>query len=447
MINEETEGAPYFLGLDIGSGTCKAVLSAVRSWDTFDFEVIAAAEHDSGGSVERGAVVNMEKAASVIQNLASDLYGSSSLSEDSLVFGAFSIQNQHVTSRVNRAKYPFSKYPREVKAEDLLKAREMASNFPLQNGRDYVHIMPRSYAVDGRLPKRYPEGELGLSVESEVFLVSAQQQELIKYKQCAERVGIPLDYVCAGAIAAAEGVLTKLEKEQTTVLIDIGAQTTSGVIFDAQVPKALAVVPLGSNDVTRDISRLTHVPASLAEKLKISYTCVDETYFEHLEESVTAREENYDQAFTIKTSELYQIAYARMYEIFKLLYASLQISDVAHVYPAVLTGGGSRIVGCKQMLEKLTGAKVRMAQPWNWGGPVSDYRTPGFSVAVGLCAAAARHYIGSFGAEAGSGAEQNVHYAPQRLSRPEHRASSMKTFFNSVGNKMKRFFSFGEIET
>ncbi len=428
----------YFLGLDVGSNSCKAILSTVTAWDTLDFEICATAEMPTDHAVERGSVVNMEKAANIIRTLIEQLQQNTPIDESIPVYGALSIEDAHVHSHINKARYPFSKYSRQVTSEDLHKAREMASNFPLQNGKDYLHIMTRNYRVDERLPKRNPEGELGLSLEAELFLVSVRKQEVAKYQQCIQRAAVPVNYMCAAPVAAAEGVLTRLEKEQTTLFIDIGAQTTSAVLFDGNVPKTLFVLPLGSNDVTRDISRVMHVPESLAEKLKQRHACVDEMYFSQAAQTVTAHEDAYDQTFTITTHDLYKVAYARMYEIFKLLYKHMHITELAHAYPVVLTGGGSRIVGCKQMLEKLTGAKVRMAQPWNWGGPVSDYRMPRFSTSVGLCVVAAQHYM--------SGAELEPKSVSVSPARSHDKPATVKKLFDSIGNTMKRFFSFGEIE-
>lgn len=428
----------YFLGLDVGNSSCKAVLSTVTAWDTLDFEICAVAEIPTENFVERGSIVNMEKVGNIIHALMEQLQKSTAISENISAYGALSIEDAHVTSHINKARYPFSKYSRQVTSDDLYKAREMASNFPLQNGKDYLHVMTRSYRVDERLPKRNPEGELGLSLEAELFLVSVRKQEIAKYQQCVQRTTVPIHYMCAAPIAAAEGVLTRVEKEQATLLIDIGAQTTSAVLFDGNVPKMLAILPLGSNDVTRDISRVMHVPETLAEKIKQRYACVDDMYFSQSAQAITAHENEYDQTFTIQKKDVYKIAYARMYEIFKLLYKQMHITELAHAYPVVLTGGGSCIVGCKQMLEKLTGAKVRMAQPWNWGGPVSDYRMPRFSTSVGLCVVAARHYM--------SGAELEQKNASVHSTRSHDKSAQVKKLFNTIGNTMRRFFSFGEIE-
>ncbi len=437
MKKTDTESL-YFLGLDVGNSSCKAVLSTVTAWNTLDFEVCAAAEMPTDHFVERGSIVNMEKAGNTIHALMKQLQNSAAISENAVVYGALSIEDAHVISHISKARYPFSKYSRQVTSEDLYKVREMASNSPLQNGKDYLHIMTRNYRVDERLPKRNPEGELGLSLEAELFLVSVRKQEIAKYQQCVQRAAVPIHYMCTAPIAAAEGVLTRLEKEQTTLLIDIGAQTTSAVLFDDNVPKTLAVLPLGSNDVTRDISRIMHVPEPLSEKVKQHHAFVDEMYFSQSAQTVTAHENEYDQTFTIQKQDLYKISYARMYEIFKLLYKQLHITEFAHAYPVVLTGGGSCIVGCKQMLEKLTGAKVRMAQPWNWGGPVSDYRMPRFSTSVGLCVVAARHYMSS--TEIG---KKNI---SAQSTRSHNKPTQVKKFFDTIGNTMKRFFSFGEIE-
>ncbi len=433
------DAVKYFLGLNIGSSACKVALARVSSWDDFSLEIMAVESQSYMNVVERGCIVNMEKISNYVGEMIEVIRKRVLPQESDLncISGIISLEDRYIQSRVNRAVYPFSRHIREVQGEDLIRAKEMASNFPLKNGMEYLHIMPRSYRVDNRLPKRDPEGELGSSVESEVFLVSAPKKEILKYKQCADKVRIPLDYICAGPIATAEGVLTRLEKEQSVILIDIGADTTSTIIFDNGVPKDVSIVPFGGNDITRDIAHVLHIPEAVAEKIKKNYGCVDPMYFPQFPQTITIREEEYDQTFSVDVKKVYEIAYARMYEIFKFVYTATHLLEHAHTMLVVVTGGASKILGCKQMLEKITRAKTRMAQPWNWGGPLTKYRDPHFSNVIGLCAVGAQRYY-----------TKQFHYNEENNKGNIHYTSHGKVqeLFHSIGGTFRKFFSLGNIE-
>jgi cell division protein FtsA len=71
-------------------------------------------------------------------------------------------------------------------------------------------------------------------------------------------------------LALADSVLTETEKRSGCALIDIGADTTTVSVFSKNVLRHLAVIPLGGNNITKDIASL-QMEERDAEKMKLKY--------------------------------------------------------------------------------------------------------------------------------------------------------------------------------
>ncbi len=432
-MNTKTKDPNYFLGVDIGSSECKLALARLESGDHQNLEIVLVDSFSTEGSVERSSIVNIEKLSEQLFEHLNALLENYS---EQQIYTTFSIKDRSIRSKINQAKNPFSHRMREVRRKDLNVARDMASNAPLESGRDYIHIMTRHYRVDDRLPRKNPEGDLGSSVEAEIFLVSAMQEEILKLKRCSEKAKHPFDYLCSSPVAAGEVVLTQEEKEDGVLLIDIGAQSTSAAIFEKGSPKNLVSIPFGSDDVTRDICKELFLPYEIGEQVKLKFACVDPMYLSEFQnvESLNSEEGKVKEIYP---EQLYKISLARFFEIIQYLYRSLHVSEELAAYPVVVTGGGARIRGIVPMIEKLTKSHVRMTQPSNWGGPIQTYRSPNFSVVVGLCAAGAKYY--------------QTKKMRDSSSRPisynyQNKNPKKDTWIHKLGSRLRSFFSFGDFD-
>ena len=73
-------------------------------------------------------------------------------------------------------------------------------------------------------------------------------------------------------LALADSVLTEAEKRSGCALVDIGADTTTVSVYSKNILRHLAVIPLGSNNITKDIASL-NMEESDAENMKLKYGC------------------------------------------------------------------------------------------------------------------------------------------------------------------------------
>lgn len=432
-VNNTGNALKHFLGVDIGSDRAKLVLAKVESWNSGTLGILEARDFSTEGTVDRSSIVNVDKLSKLLlDNLAPMLKHAVS----SQIFTAVSVKNRSVQSKINRERNPFSRRTREVNTEDLVTACAMASNAPIENGREYINAILRQYRVDSRAPQKNPIGDIGSSVEAELLLVSTSIEEIDKYKRCFQNAKIPLDSFCCSALSAGSLVLTNDEREDGVLLLDIGAQGVAVAQYEYGTPKKVTVIPYGMKDIRRDISIELSVSEELAGNIMQEFSCVDPTYLTEFAEEEVLRGDD-GKARKIYPEHIYQISLARMLEILQLVYRSLNITENTSAYPVVITGGGARLRGIISMVEKMTNARVRLAQPGNWGGPLDVYRSPNYSVAVGLCVTGMRQYYNN------KDSRRSASGPSLRGSRSQGRRWK---WLSAISSKLKNFFTLGDID-
>ena len=91
------------------------------------------------------------------------------------------------------------------------------------------------------------------------------------WRQASESAGIYVDRFILNPLASADAILTEQERESGVVVIDIGGGTTDIAIYVEGTVWHTAVIPIGGDHVTNDITYLLNAPFALAEDVKIKH--------------------------------------------------------------------------------------------------------------------------------------------------------------------------------
>ena len=161
----------------------------------------------------------------------------------------------------------------------------------LPAGWEIVNRLPQEFIVDGQDGIVEPIGMNGARLESHVHIVispSAGRQNLVK---AINRAGLEVEQMMLEPLAAAESTLTDDDKEYGCVLVNIGAEITSLMIFGRGAVQHTAVFPFGSMHFTKDIAMGLRVSIPEANKVKHLYGCV--AGFLMGEEETAANHRNY----------------------------------------------------------------------------------------------------------------------------------------------------------
>lgn len=249
-----------------------------------------------------------------------------------------------------------------------------------------LHAFATGYKLDGEELYDDPAGLNGMTLSTQMLGASARQSVLDNLSSLVGRCGLSIDDFIAGPYAAAEGVLIEDEKDLGVVLIDIGAASTDYAVYDGGVMIDCGGIGVGGGHITRDIAQIFGAPFAQAERVKTLYGAAligpgDEHRFIDFQQlgvdGETAR---------ASRADLCEVIIPRMEEIFELVAERLPDDGMRRsgLRRAVITGGGSLLVGAREIAEKTLAMKSRIGRPIAIAGAPESASAQGFAVCAGM---------------------------------------------------------------
>ncbi|MDE6370901.1 MAG: hypothetical protein K2K92_05375, partial [Duncaniella sp.] len=238
--------------------------------------------------------------------------------------------------------------------EDIIKdISAEALRMPLHE-RTIVDVEKREIRVDNRVTTR-PVGEMGSNIQARLNIVSCNTRLVRNHTVVMEEsLGLRVVDRFVRPLALADLVLSNEEKKLGCMLVDCGADTTSVAIFKQGVLQHLAVLPMGSYNITLDITALNYLEEQ-AEVLKRTGGSAYPTHepaapgqpdFVAINNYVAAR------ANEIILNIIEQVKYAHL--------TPEQLPE-----GIIVVGGGAKLNGFTKRLQEMSGMKVRTGLPGN----------------------------------------------------------------------------------
>jgi cell division protein FtsA len=272
----------------------------------------------------------------------------------------------------------------EITEHDVHRVMEMARSIPIPAGREIIHILPRGFQVDGQSGVRQPVGMSGCKLEVEAHVVMGATSFLQNVTKSVEHAGLTVESLVLEPVASAEAVLTEAEKEVGVALVDIGGGTTDvAIVVDGTVARS-AIIPIGGNHVTSDLSMGLKIPRDEAERLKRDYGCALVSMVTD-DELIPVESPGSDRYRATSRKAIADIIEPRMQELYSLIKDELQKSGCEYsVTQLVLTGGGSLLHGAPELAETMLDRPTRIGRPRNALGQSDALDSPIFATGVGL---------------------------------------------------------------
>jgi cell division protein FtsA len=229
--------------------------------------------------------------------------------------------------------------------------------------RRILHSIPLRYLIDGTEVLGRPQGLKGTKLEIDSLFVTTYEQHASDLIRTIESLGVYVEDIIASPLAASFVMLSKAQKRAGCLLTNIGAETTSIVVFEDSTPISVRIFPIGSSDITNDIALGLRVPLEDAEKIKRG--------------GMTSA--------TYSKKKLDEIIHERLRSIFTLIDSHLKKIKRDGLLPAgvILTGGGALIPGAIET------AKITLELPARTAtldiGKNIKIREASWAVAYGLC--------------------------------------------------------------
>ncbi|MCY3799062.1 MAG: cell division protein FtsA [Chloroflexi bacterium] len=364
------------VGLDVGTHKICTIVGEVRPEDVY---VVGLGIEPSDG-MKKGVVNDVGALSSAIAKSVRTAEKSSGYD----INRAFvSVAGSHISSLTSRGLATIVG-SRSVGADDLEKAMSVARNIAIPHNREILHVVPRSYTLDGQEGIRSPLGMHCFRLEVDAHIITASTTSLANLEDAVESAGVLVDRFILNPLAAGDAILTEHEREMGAVVIDIGGGTTDLAIFIDGTVWHTAIIPVGGNHVTQDITYWMRVPFGLAEQVKIQRGHADMNAVS--ESEVFPVEPFGGEILPVSRRDLAMVIEARFEEIFELVEKEIKRSGYAGLLRAgaVITGGSSQLPGYRDLASRILNVPVRLAHPEKITGIADTLKNPSYSTSVGL---------------------------------------------------------------
>lgn len=323
--------AEFIVAIELGSSKMTGV--AGRKNLDGSINVLAVVREDSTSFIRKGVVNNIDKTAICINNIINKLSAQLKAEITQVYVG---VGGQSIRSVRNVIAKDL---PADTKVTQEMVVELMDANRSMKYAdQEILDAAEQEYKVDAQL-QTDPVGIQCSRLEGN-FLNILQRKKFYKnLNSCFETAGISVAEMFLAPLALADSVLTEAERRSGCALVDIGYDTTTVSVYSKNILRHLAVIPLGSNNITKDIASLQMEEAE-AEKMKLKYASA---YTDNAEIDDTLALP-IDAQRSVESRKFIEIVEGRLEEI---------VENVWHQVPPeyydkllggiILTGGGSNL--------------------------------------------------------------------------------------------------------
>ncbi|MCL5783804.1 MAG: cell division protein FtsA [Patescibacteria group bacterium] len=390
--------------VDVGSSKIATLIASMGEDDRINLIGVSAV---NSRGVKKAQIVDIEEAVVAITE---SIEASERMAGYSISSVYVSIGGPQIESTNSHAVVAVAKPEGEITENDVLRVNDAARAVPLPSSKEILHVIPRTFTVDGQEGIRDPIGMTGVRLETDTHIITGATTAMKNLVKCMGLVGVNVEELVFSGIASSYSVLTETEKELGVILVDIGGETTDVVIFVDGAIAYSSVIPIGARHITSDLAVGLRVSLESAEKIKlylgkVSKVPAQPEFYDKEEErkldkvstpsSKNVKEEPLDvrnlgiaediQKIS-KKAVVDSIIRPRVREIFELVGKEIKKSGFATQTPSglVICGGGALTVGLLDQAKYVLGYPARMGKIERLTGLVDEIDSPSFATAAGL---------------------------------------------------------------
>ena len=341
----------FIVAIELGSSKMTGI-AGQKNLDG-SINVLAVVKEDASSFIRKGVVYNIDKTAqcltSILKKLETQL--KTEITQVYVGVGGQSIRSvRNVISKDLPAE--------AIITQDMVIELMDANRNMTYQDQEILDAAVQEYKVGTQL-QLDPVGIQATRLEGNFLNILERKTFYRNLNKCFETAGINVAEMYLAPLALADCVLTEAEKRSGCALVDLGADTTTVSVYSKNILRHLAVIPLGSNNITKDIATL-QMEESDAERMKLKYASAytDNNDIDNdLKYSI-------DPERQIESRKFIEIVEGRLEEIIENVWYQIPSDYYDKLLGGIiLTGGGSNMKNIEKAFSNHTHVeKIRIAK-------------------------------------------------------------------------------------
>lgn len=316
--------------------------------------VYAVVEEDSSACIRKGVVYNLDKTGQCLTNIIQRLE-TILKREITKVYVGVGGQSIRSVKNVIIKDFPDGTIISQEMVNEIMDTNR-GMTYPEQ---EILDSAVQEYKVDAQY-QLDPVGIQCNHLEGNFLNILSRKSFYHHINTCFETAGIPIAEMYLAPLALADSVLTDAEKRMGCLLVDLGADTTTVCVYHKNILRHLAVIPLGSDNINKDLVNTFQLDESEAEDMKLKYgsAYTDNSSIENMPNYVI------DQDRQMESRKFIELVEGRLAEIIQNAWFQVP-SEYADKLSAgiILTGGGSNMPEIQRAFRQHTHMeKIRIAK-------------------------------------------------------------------------------------
>lgn len=351
---------------------------------------IAYCQRNSKGCIIHGYIHNITDAAAIIGSIVDELNSKlQGLVIDRVYVG---LDCQSMRSNLFKTKKDYGTEGIILEAEHIDSLREEALKKSYSR-QSVLKIASPCYYVDGKRENN-PKGVRCHLLEATYQLITVREEvERNLYEVFENKLGLTVEEVLINPLAEAQVSLTREEMSIGCAYINIGGGTTSISLYRDKLLKALHILPLGGQNVTKDLTNLKLLEQD-AEAVKIGYGSVNLEVDK--EERITAASANGTGDRVLHKYDVNRYIQARMEEITENIKALIQeIDPELMIAYLIFSGGATYLSGYIESLNLDVNGRQAKVRPDILSESAEEELLKNYQTALGLVVMATNNCVKS----------------------------------------------------
>jgi len=370
------EKPTYAVGLDAGSTRTRMVVCAIEE----RFRLLGCAAVESRGW-SKGSIADQRAVSESILAALQEAEASSGVSIGSAVVG---MGGPTARGGSGRGVIELG-YPREIQQRDINRVRDRAARVQLADDRMVLQIFPQDFVVDDHPGHRDPRKVTASRLELNVHIVTASTREHSALVTAVNQAHLVVEESVFEAQAAWYAAVRPEERRDGVALLDIGAESTSLVVYYDQTMLLASGVRVCGNHFSSDLGRGLSTGTTEAEQVKLEYGCASSSAsLENVSVELPAPEGRAPRQAPKRHVDL--ILESRARDLFQLVRGELAMvgMDRSLLGGIFLCGGGAKLAEILEVAAEELRCQSRFAIAVGIDGWPASMDDPEWCTAAGL---------------------------------------------------------------